>query len=146
MLSRLNAGEKVVSQFLKVARMKPESRSTMSVERKLGLAGTFAKAWIGSKLTYTAADRRIHIARRLRGVEASEGRRTADRGTDGDVFFQMPGASAREVEEAAIHQTDERLLWATPGVEYIYSTSSSGMSWRSSDFLSARTTRRISYG
>ena len=42
-----------------------------------------------------------------------------------DVFVQMPGASAKEVEER-ISKPMEKLLWEVPGVEYIYSTSSPG--------------------
>ena len=38
-----------------------------------------------------------------------------------DVFVQMPGASAREVEER-VTKPMEKLLWEIPGVEYIYST------------------------
>ena len=44
-----------------------------------------------------------------------------------DVFVQMPGASAREVEER-VTKPMEKLLWEIPGVEYIYSTSSPGAS------------------
>ncbi len=44
-----------------------------------------------------------------------------------DIFVEMPGASAREVEER-ITKPMEKLLWEIPGVEYIYSTSSPGMS------------------
>ena len=39
----------------------------------------------------------------------------------------MPGASAHEVEER-VTKPMEKLLWEIPGVEYIYSTSSPGMS------------------
>ena len=39
----------------------------------------------------------------------------------------MPGASPREVEER-VTKPMEKLLWEIPGVEYIYSTSSPGMS------------------
>jgi multidrug efflux pump subunit AcrB len=42
-----------------------------------------------------------------------------------DVFVEMPGASAREVEER-VTRPMEKLLWEVPGVEYIYSTSSPG--------------------
>ncbi|GBC78174.1 Multidrug resistance protein MdtB [bacterium HR08] len=42
-----------------------------------------------------------------------------------DIFVQMPGASAREVEER-VTKPMEKLLWEIPGVEYIYSTSSPG--------------------
>jgi len=44
-----------------------------------------------------------------------------------DVFVQMPGASAREVEER-VTKPMEKLLWEIPGVEYIYSTSAPGRS------------------
>ncbi|MBM3891385.1 MAG: efflux RND transporter permease subunit, partial [Verrucomicrobia bacterium] len=40
-----------------------------------------------------------------------------------DIFVQMPGASAREIEER-VTKPMEKLLWEIPGVEYIYSTSS----------------------
>ena len=43
-----------------------------------------------------------------------------------DVFVQMPGATAREVEER-VTRPMEKLIWEVPGVEYIYSTSSPGM-------------------
>ena len=42
-----------------------------------------------------------------------------------DVFVEMPGASAKEVEER-VTKPMEQLLWEIPGVEYIYSTSSPG--------------------
>ncbi|HSB11689.1 MAG TPA: efflux RND transporter permease subunit, partial [Blastocatellia bacterium] len=44
-----------------------------------------------------------------------------------DVMVQMPGASAKEVEER-VTKPMEKLLWEVPGVEYIYSTSSPGSS------------------
>lgn len=44
-----------------------------------------------------------------------------------DVMVQMPGASSKEVEER-VTRPMEKLLWEIPGVEYIYSTSSPGMS------------------
>jgi multidrug efflux pump subunit AcrB len=43
-----------------------------------------------------------------------------------DVFVEMPGATAREVEER-VTRPMEKLIWEVPGVEYIYSTSSPGM-------------------
>ena len=42
-----------------------------------------------------------------------------------DVFAQMPGASAVEVEQR-LTRPMEQLLWEIPGVEYLYSTSSPG--------------------
>ena len=44
-----------------------------------------------------------------------------------DIFVQMPGASAKEVEQR-VTKPMEKLLWEIPGVEYIYSTSSPGQS------------------
>ncbi len=44
-----------------------------------------------------------------------------------DVFVRMPGASAKEVEQR-VTSPMEKLLWEIPGVEYVYSTSSPGMS------------------
>ena len=44
-----------------------------------------------------------------------------------DVMVQMPGSSSKEVEER-ITKPMEKLLWEIPGVEYIYSTSSPGVS------------------
>ena len=43
-----------------------------------------------------------------------------------DLFVQLPGASAQEVEQR-ITRPMEKLLWEIPGVEYIYSTSSPGV-------------------
>ncbi|MDA1315591.1 MAG: efflux RND transporter permease subunit [Acidobacteria bacterium] len=51
-----------------------------------------------------------------------------------DVFVAMPGASAREIEER-VTKPMEKLLWEIPGVEYIYSTSSPGMSMAVVRFL-----------
>jgi multidrug efflux pump subunit AcrB len=51
-----------------------------------------------------------------------------------DVSVQMPGASAREVEER-VTKPMEKLLWEIPGVEYIYSTSSPGTSMAIVRFL-----------
>jgi len=44
-----------------------------------------------------------------------------------DVFVQMPGAGTKEVEQR-ITKPLEKLAWELPGVEYIYSTSSTGQS------------------
>jgi multidrug efflux pump subunit AcrB len=44
-----------------------------------------------------------------------------------DIIVSMPGANAKEVEER-VTRPMEQLLWEIPGVEYIYSTSSPGMS------------------
>ncbi|NDD62522.1 MAG: efflux RND transporter permease subunit [Acidobacteria bacterium] len=44
-----------------------------------------------------------------------------------DVMVQMPGVTAREIEER-VTRPMEKLLAEIPGVEYVYSTSSPGMS------------------
>ena len=105
----------------------------MSPERKLGPAGRFARTWVSSKLTPL-----IIVASLLVGVLAiwklpreEEPRIIVPMI---DVFVQMPGASAREVEER-VTKPMEKLLWEIPGVEYIYSTSSPGMSMAVVRFL-----------
>ena len=91
---------------------------------KLGLAGKFAQAFINSKLTPL-----VIVASILLGVGAVL---LLPREEEPqiivpmiDVFVQMPGASAKEVEER-VTKPMEKLLWEVPGVEYIYSTSSPG--------------------
>ena len=91
---------------------------------KLGLAGKFAQAFISSKLTPL-----VIVASILLGVGAVL---LLPREEEPqiivpmiDVFVQMPGASAKEVEER-VTKPMEKLLWEVPGVEYIYSTSSPG--------------------
>ncbi len=98
----------------------------MKAERALGPAGKFAHAWIGSKLTPL-----VIVGSLLLGAFAVW---KLPREEEPqiivpmvDVFVQMPGASAREVEER-VTKPMEKLLWEIPGVEYIYSTSSPGMS------------------
>ena len=44
-----------------------------------------------------------------------------------DIFVGMPGAGSREIE-TRVTKPMEKLLWEIPGVEYVYSTSSPGMS------------------
>src|ERR1039457_931862 len=44
-----------------------------------------------------------------------------------DVFVEMPGSSAQEVEQR-VTTPMEKLLWEIPGVEYIYSTTRPGLS------------------
>jgi multidrug efflux pump subunit AcrB len=92
--------------------------------RSIGIAGSVAKAFIVSKLTPL-----IIVASILLGVGAVI---LLPREEEPqiivpmiDVFVQMPGASAKEVEER-ITKPMEKLIWEVPGVEYIYSTSSPG--------------------
>ena len=92
----------------------------------LGPAGKLAQAFIKSKLTPL-----VIVASILLGVGAVL---LLPREEEPqivvpmiDVFVQMPGASAKEVEER-VTKPMEKLLWEVPGVEYIYSTSAAGYS------------------
>jgi multidrug efflux pump subunit AcrB len=94
--------------------------------RRLGPAGRFAHAWIASKLTPLI----IAGALLLGGFAVWKLPREEEPQIIVpmiDVFVQMPGASAHEVEER-LTKPMEKLLWEIPGVEYIYSTSSPGQS------------------
>jgi len=97
----------------------------VNVERKLGPAGKFAHAWIGSKLTplVIAASLLLGAFAVWKLPREEEPQIVVPMV---DVFVQMPGASAREVEER-VTKPMEKLLWEIPGVEYVYSTSSPGM-------------------
>ncbi len=95
------------------------------MKTEIGLAGKVARAFIDSKLTPL-----IVVASILLGLGAVA---MLPREEEPqivvpmiDVFVQMPGASAKEVEER-VTKPMEKLLWEVPGVEYIYSTSSPGM-------------------
>jgi multidrug efflux pump subunit AcrB len=94
--------------------------------KRLGLAGKIAHAFVDSPLTPLMV-----VASILVGAGAVS---LLPREEEPqivvpmiDVFVQMPGASASEVQER-VTKPMEKLLWEIPGVEYIYSTSSSGMS------------------
>ena len=98
----------------------------MNNGRHLGIAGRLARAWIDSKLTplLIAGSLLVGAFAVWRLPREEEPQITVPMV---DVFVQMPGASAREVEER-VTKPMEKLLWEIPGVEYIYSTSSTGMS------------------
>jgi len=101
--------------------------------KALGPAGKFAHAWIGSKLTPLV----IVGSLLLGGFAVWKLPREEEPQIIVpmvDVFVQMPGAPAREVEER-VTKPMEKLLWEIPGVEYIYSTSSPGMSMAVVRFL-----------
>ncbi|HWP55795.1 MAG TPA: efflux RND transporter permease subunit, partial [Pyrinomonadaceae bacterium] len=92
----------------------------------LGIAGKFARAFIDSKLTplIISASILLGIGAVLLLPREEEPQIIVPMI---DVFVQMPGASAKEVEER-VTKPMEKLLWEVPGVEYIYSTSSPGYS------------------
>jgi multidrug efflux pump subunit AcrB len=92
----------------------------------MGVAGKFAHIWIGSKLTpLIMAGSLLLGAFAVWKLPREEEPQIIVPMVD--VFVQMPGASAREVEER-VTKPMEKLLWEIPGVEYLYSTSSPGMS------------------
>jgi len=93
---------------------------------KLGIAGRIAHAFIDSKLTplIMGASILLGIGAVIMLPREEEPQIVVPMV---DVFVQMPGASAREVEER-VTKPMEKLLWEIPGVEYIYSTSSPGSS------------------
>ena len=94
--------------------------------RRLGPAGRFAHAWISSKLTPLIIGGALLVgAFAVWKLPREEEPQIIVPMID--VFVQMPGASAHEVEER-VTKPMEKLLWEIPGVEYIYSTSSPGMS------------------
>ena len=98
----------------------------MKPDRHLGIAGKFASVWIGSKLTpLVIAGSLLLGAFAIVKLPREEEPQIIVPMVD--VFVQMPGASPREVEER-VTKPMEKLLWEIPGVEYIYSTSSPGMS------------------
>jgi multidrug efflux pump subunit AcrB len=98
----------------------------MSAGRPLGPAGRVAHAWISSKLTPLLICAALLIgAFAVWKLPREEEPQIIVPMID--VFVEMPGASAHEVEER-VTKPMEKLLWEIPGVEYIYSTSSPGMS------------------
>ncbi len=92
----------------------------------VGAAGKIARFFIDSKLTPL-----IIIASMLLGLAAVYALPREEEPQIIvpmiDIFVRMPGASPKEVEER-VTKPMEKLLWEIPGVEYIYSTSSPGMS------------------
>jgi multidrug efflux pump subunit AcrB len=98
----------------------------MSAPRRLGPAGRFAQAWMSSKLTPLLITAALLVgAFAVWKLPREEEPQIIVPMID--VMVQMPGASAREVEER-VTKPMEKLLWEIPGVEYIYSTSSPGSS------------------
>ena len=91
-----------------------------------GLAGTLARAFIGSRLTPL-----LIVGSVLLGLVAivvlPREEEPQIKVPVFDIFVAMPGASAAEVE-SRISAPLERLTWEIPGVEYVYSTSQPGRS------------------
>lgn len=100
---------------------------------EVGTAGKVARFFIDSKLTPL-----VIIASILLGIAAVVALPREEEPQIIvpmiDIFVQMPGASAKEVEQR-ITSPMEKLLWEIPGVEYVYTTSSPGMSMAVVRFL-----------
>ncbi|MDX2032098.1 MAG: efflux RND transporter permease subunit [Blastocatellia bacterium] len=94
------------------------------MRHEIGIAGKTARAFIDSKLTplIIAASILLGVGAVLMLPREEEPQIIVPMI---DVFVEMPGASAAEVEER-VTRPMEKLLWEVPGVEYIYSTSASG--------------------
>ncbi len=92
----------------------------------MGTAGKIARAFINSKLTplIIGASILLGIGAVLMLPREEEPQIVVPMM---DIFVQMPGASAKEVEER-VTRPMEQLLWEIPGIEYIYSTSAPGHS------------------
>ena len=95
-------------------------------EGQLGIAGRVAQAFIDSKLTplFLAGAILLGLLTLWQLPREEEPQIVVPMF---DVFVEMPGASAEEVEQRVTHPM-ERLLNEIPGVEYLYSTSSPGRS------------------
>jgi multidrug efflux pump subunit AcrB len=96
-------------------------------DSKLGPAGKIAGAFIDSKLTplFLVAAVLLGLFTLWQLPREEEPQIVVPMF---DVFVSMPGASAKEVERR-VTAPMEKLLWEIPGVEYLYSTSSSGSSF-----------------
>ena len=96
------------------------------MSRPHGVAGRLAAAFIDSKLTplFLVASLALGLLSVI-GLPREEEPQIIVPMID--VMVQMPGASPAEVEQRATRPM-EKLLWEIPGVEYIYSTSSPGLS------------------
>ncbi len=94
--------------------------------QKTGIAGKIAQFFIDSKLTplFIIAAILLGIASVIALPREEEPQIIVPMI---DIFVNMPGASAKEVEDR-VTSPMEKLLWEIPGVEYVYSTSSPGMS------------------
>ncbi|MGZ6059419.1 MAG: efflux RND transporter permease subunit, partial [Myxococcaceae bacterium] len=90
----------------------------------LGLAGTIAQAFVGSKLTPLLVIGSVLLGL-LAVVILPREEEPQIRVPVVDILLAMPGASAAEVE-SRISAPLERLMWEIPGVEYVYSTSQPG--------------------
>src|SRR3990170_1207653 len=96
------------------------------MSRPYGMAGRLANAFIDSKLTplFIVAALALGVVAVIALPREEEPQIIVPMV---DVMVAMPGASPEEVEQR-VTRPMEKLLWEVPGVEYLYSTSSPGMS------------------
>jgi multidrug efflux pump subunit AcrB len=96
------------------------------MSRPYGVAGRLAAAFIDSKLTplFLIASLALGLLSVVALPREEEPQIIVPMI---DVMVQMPGASPAEVEQR-VTRPMEKLLWEIPGVEYVYSTSSPGLS------------------
>ena len=98
----------------------------MSGSPRLGLAGTLARVFIGSRLTPLLVVGSVLVGL-LAIVVLPREEEPQIKVPVFDIFVAMPGTSAAEVE-SRVSSPLERLTWEIPGVEYVYSTSQPGRS------------------
>ena len=98
----------------------------MTRSTRLGLAGTLARTFIGSRLTPLLVTGSVLLGL-LAIVVLPREEEPQIKIPVFDIFVAMPGASAAEVE-SRVSAPLERLTWEIPGVEYVYSTSQPGRS------------------
>jgi multidrug efflux pump subunit AcrB len=98
----------------------------MTPAPRLGLAGTLARAFIGSRLTPLLVVGSVLVGL-LAIVVLPREEEPQIKVPVFDIFVAMPGTSAAEVE-SRVSTPLERLTWEIPGVEYVYSTSQPGRS------------------
>jgi multidrug efflux pump subunit AcrB len=91
---------------------------------QLGLAGTIAHAFVGSRLTPLFAIGSVLVGL-LAIIVLPREEEPQIKVPVADIQIAMPGASADEVE-SRVSSPVERLMWEIPGVEYVYSTSQPG--------------------
>ena len=96
------------------------------MSRAYGPAGRMAAAFIDSKLTplFMVASLALGLVAVIALPREEEPQIVVPMV---DVMVQMPGASPAEIEQR-VTRPMEQLLWEVPGVEYLYSTSSPGLS------------------
>jgi multidrug efflux pump subunit AcrB len=94
--------------------------------REYGLAGRIARYFINSKLTPLLMAFSILLGA-FAVLETPREEEPQILVPMMDVFVEMPGATAQEVEQR-VTTPMEKLLWEIPGVEYVYSTTRPGMS------------------